>query len=80
MLCRGLLLMWHRAGEMELPPVQRTVRNRLAERARPARVAIQERPFEGGLGELPPLELAQVRRTPEEPLFHSLLEQHPYLG
>jgi hypothetical protein len=28
MVCRGLLLMLHRAGEIELPPVKRTVRNR----------------------------------------------------
>ena len=29
MVCRGLLLMLHRAGEIELPPVKRVVRNRL---------------------------------------------------
>src|SRR5260370_20355974 len=34
MVCRGLLLMLHRAGEIELPPVQRKVPNRLAERER----------------------------------------------
>ena len=33
MVCRGLLLMLHRAGEIELPPVKRVVRNRFAERA-----------------------------------------------
>ena len=38
MVCRGLLLMLHRAGEIELPPVKRVVRNRIAERAA-ARVA-----------------------------------------
>src|ERR1700686_2317026 len=36
MVCRGLLLMLHRAGEIKLPPVKRQVRNRLAERERPA--------------------------------------------
>ncbi len=35
MLCRGLLLMLDRAGEIQLPPVRRRVRNRLAERATP---------------------------------------------
>lgn len=79
MLCRGLLLTLHRAGEIELPPIKRTVRNRIAERRRPAHVAIEERPFAGSLGQLPPLELAQVRRTSEEALFNSLLEQHHYL-
>jgi hypothetical protein len=80
MLCRGLLLKLHRAGEIELPPVKRAVRNRIAERARPAHVAIEERLLEGSLRELQPLELAQVRRTSEEALFHSLLEQYHYLG
>ena len=37
MVCRGLLLMLHRAGEIELPPVKRVVRNRIAERQRPER-------------------------------------------
>src|SRR6202035_2166418 len=53
MVCRGMLLMLERTGEIELPAVRRQVRNRLAE---------------------------QVRRTPEEPLFNSLLEQYHYLG
>lgn len=80
MLCRGLLLQLHRTGEIELPPIKRTVRNRIAERGRPEHVAIEERPFAGSFSELPPLEFVQVRRTSEEALFHSLLEQHHYLG
>ena len=35
MVCRGLLLALDRAGEIQLPPVRRRVRNRLAERERP---------------------------------------------
>ena len=80
MVCRGLLLMLHRAGQIELPPVKRVVRNRIAERARPARVLVEERTLQGSLGDLQPLEFVQVRRTPEEALFHGLLEQHHYLG
>ncbi len=79
MVCRGLLLLLHRAGEIELPPVKRVVRNRIAERARPARVLVEERALRGSLGELQPLEFVQVRRSPEEALFNSLLEQHHYL-
>jgi len=78
MVCRGLLLRLHRAGEIELPPVKRAVRNRIAERARPTCVRIEERPLRGSLGDLPPLEFVQVRRSPEEALFHSLLEQHHF--
>ena len=80
MVCRGLLFMLHRAGEIELPPVRRVVRNRIAERARPARVELEDRPLRGSLGELQPVEFAQVRRSPEEALFNSLIEQHHYLG
>lgn len=80
MVCRGLLLLLHRAGEIELPPVKRAVRNRLAERARPTHVALEALPWEGALRELQPLEFVEVRRTPEEALFNSLVEQHHYLG
>ena len=80
MVCRGLLLMLHRAGEIELPPVKRVVRNRLAERERPESVIPDNRPVRGPLASITPLELIQVRRTPEEPLFNSLTEQYHYLG
>jgi hypothetical protein len=64
MVCRGLLLLLHRAGEIELPPVKRVVRNRIAERGRPARVLVEERALQGWLGDLHPLEFVQVRRSP----------------
>src|ERR1700727_2879590 len=44
MVCRGLLLMLHRAGEIELPPVKRQVRDRLAERQKPEPVIPDNRP------------------------------------
>jgi hypothetical protein len=80
MVCRGLLLMLHRAGEIELPPVKRTVRNRLAERKRPEPVILDNRPVRGALASITPLEFVPVRRTSEEPLFNSLMEQYHYLG
>jgi len=80
MVCRGLLLMLYRSGEIELPPIKRVVRNRIAERARPAPVFIEQRPVQSSLSDLQPLDFVQVRRTPEEALFNSLLDQHHYLG
>jgi hypothetical protein len=80
MVCRGLLLMLDRAGEIQLPPVRRRVRNRLAERERPEPVIPDNRPQRGPLHVLTPLEFVAVRRTSEEPLFNSLLEQYHYLG
>src|ERR1700693_5032590 len=80
MVCRGLLLTLHRAGEIELPPVKRKVRNRLAERERPEPVIPDNRPVRGPLGSLTPLEFLPVRRTREVTLFNSLMEQYHYLG
>ena len=80
MLCRGLLLMLERAGQITLPPIQYVRHNPLAKRARPASLLIDSTPIEGELCDLGPVELQLVRRTAEEPLFNSLLEQHHYLG
>ena len=80
-VCRGLLLVLDRAGEIELPPVRRQIRGqRRNDRKRPQAFLIDTSPLETGLGELGPLEIQQVRRKAEESLFNSLLEQHHYLG
>ena len=80
MVCRGLLLMLERAGQITLPPVSYVRHNPLAKRARPMPVLIDRTPIEGQLRELQPIELQQVRRTAEERLFNSLMEEHHYLG
>ena len=80
MLCRGLLLMLDRAGEIQLPPVRRRVRNRLVERQCPEPVIPDNGAVRGPLHSITPLEFVQVRRTSEEPLFNSLMEQYHYLG
>ncbi len=80
MVCRGLLLMLDRAGEIQLPPVKRLVGNHLAQRERPEPVIPDNRPVCGSLSDLQPLEFVQVRRTAEEPFFNSLMEQYHYLG
>jgi hypothetical protein len=79
MVCRGLMLKLHREGRIELPPVRRRPPNPLVERKKPAAVEVDTRPLRDGLAEIRPLEFRSVRRTPEEPLFNSLLEQYHYL-
>jgi hypothetical protein len=79
MVCRGLMLELERAGHIQLPPIRRKVRNNLSERERPESVIPDNRPVRGVLKELGALEFQQVRRTPQEPLFNSLLEQYHYL-
>jgi len=80
MVCRSLLLMLHRVGEIELPPVRYTPPNPLAKRAPPAATRIDTAPIHGPLSQLQPIEIQPVRRTPDEALFNSLMEHHHYLG
>lgn len=79
MVCRGLMLKLHRAGLVQLPPVRQIPRNPLVERNQPARVAVDSEPLVAQLHAIQPLQFLQVRRTREEPLFNSLLEQYHYL-
>jgi hypothetical protein len=80
MVCRSLLLVLDRAGHIELPPVKFVPRNPLVRRARPEPVLIDTTQREGQLWQIQPLEFMQVRRSGDEPLFNSLMEQHHYLG
>jgi len=80
MVCRGLLLMLDRTGQIELPAVKFVPHNPLVRRARPEAVLIDTTPIHGPLPELLPVEIQQVRRTADEPLFNSLMEQYHYLA
>jgi len=60
MVCRGLMLMLHREGLIELPPVRRTVRNFLVDRSEPAIVEVDQAPLAMSLAGLGPLEIRQV--------------------
>jgi hypothetical protein len=80
MISRGLLLMLHRAGEIDLPAVRQISLNPFVRRQKPQPVPIDTTPLTGPLGQIRPIELRQVRRTAEEPLFNSLIEHHHYLG
>lgn len=79
MVCRGLLLMLHRAGAIQLPAPRRGSHNR-PEGRRPELIVADDRSIRGPLADLGVLEFQQVRRTAQEPLFNSLLEQYHYLG
>jgi hypothetical protein len=81
MVCRGLLLMLERAGQIELPPVRRHIRGQCrTERPRPDALLIDTSPLEIPLKNLGPVEIQPVRRTADEPLFNSLMEHYHYLG
>jgi hypothetical protein len=80
-VCRGLLLQLDRAGEIRLPARRFCpARNPLAQRQPPEPVVPDSRPVRGPLHPLLPLDIQPVRRSLDEPLFNSLLEQYHYLG
>jgi hypothetical protein len=81
MVCRGLLLMLERAGEIQLPAVRRHIRGQCRTgRPRPEAVLIDHTPLEMPLKALGPIEIKPVRRTADEPLFNSLMEHYHYLA
>jgi hypothetical protein len=80
MVCRGLMLALHRAGHIELPKQQCFPDNPLARRRRPQTIAVDRAALRGPLSSLGPIRFQQVRRTAEEPVLNSLIEQYHYLG
>ena len=79
-VCRGLMLLLHRAGHIELPPPRWVSIRPRARRRQPRAVEIDRSPLCGPLAGLGPLTFKQVRRTEHEPLFDGLIEAHHYLG
>ena len=80
MVCRGLMLMLHRRGLIELPAVRQVSRNPLVKRSTPVAVISDEVPLCTLLADLGALEIRQVRRTPDEAVFNALMHHHHYLG
>jgi uncharacterized protein DUF4338 len=80
MVCRGMMLMLHRQGLIELPALRQVGRSSRSRPTKPRTVCIDRTPLSVSFAELGPLQVRQVRRTPEEALFNGLLEQHHYLG
>ena len=80
MICRGLLLDLERKGAIQLPPPKKVPsKNPLSYRSKPERIAVDQSPVEATLRELFPISIRQVRRSPLEKLFNSLIEHHHYL-
>ena len=80
MVCRGALLALHRAGEICLPPPRIIVAGPPPRRKARVPVEIERTPLIAPLGEIGEIEIRQVRRTPDEFMVESLIEQHHYLG
>jgi hypothetical protein len=66
-------------GLIELPPRGKIPPYHLSPHQKPPNVQVDQTPMEGKLSDLRPIELLQVRRTPLEKLYNSLIEQYHYL-
>lgn len=80
MVCRGLMLELHRRGLIRLPPKRMAPPNPFLQRVVPKRIEVSSDFLEGTLKEIGPVALHQVRRSSDESLVNSLIEQHHYLG
>lgn len=81
MVCRGLMLMLHRAGHIVLPDQKQWPHNPMVQRKKvPCDFMVVQTPVECRLQDLQPLMIRQVRKTGDEGLFNALIEQHHYLG
>ena len=79
MVARGLMLALHRGGYLTLP-AQKFMPTKCSQpREKPEPIPLDQRPLEARLSHLS-LAIRQVRRTPHEKLFNSLIEQFHYLG
>lgn len=79
-LCRGLMLTLHRAGQITLPPPHHAVPNNIVRRRAPEPMEVDTSAIQGPLSEIQPLDFVQVRRSAMEKLFDGLIHQYHYLG
>lgn len=80
MVARGFMLQLHRKGYIKLPPKRNSPNNPFVNRTKPEKIFVDCTEINAKLKEIKPLEIRQVRNTPAEKLFNSLIEHHHYLG
>ncbi|MBV6343443.1 Druantia anti-phage system protein DruA, partial [Candidatus Magnetobacterium casense] len=80
MVCRGFLLALERAGYIKLPPPKSTPPNPFLHRRRPEKIEVDQTPLCTTVSDLKPIEIKQVRRTPSERVYNSLIAHYHYLG
>jgi len=80
MVCRGLLLLLEKQGDIRLPARKKNPNNPFVNRKPPEPVVVDTSRIDTSLNELMPITVGQVRRTGKEKLFNGLIEQYHYLG
>ena len=76
MVCRSFLLRIEEAGYIKLPPRKITP---FFVRKKPSIIDVDQYPINTSLSKIKPLQILQVRRTPYEKLYNSLIQQFHYL-
>jgi len=80
MVARGFMLGLHREGYIKLPAKKNSPNNPFVNRKKPDEIEIDQTQINTSLTKIQPVEIKQVRNTPDEKLFNSLIEFHHYLG
>lgn len=80
MVCRGLQLELEKGGYIKLPPRKVKPFNPFLKPKAPKKIELDQSPIKTTLKDILPLTFVQVRRTPQEKLFNSLICHHHYLG
>jgi hypothetical protein len=80
MIARGFMLELHRKGHIILPVQRQKPHNPFLNRTRPAKIDVDQTLISTDLDRIQPIEIHQVKNTPQEKLFNSLIEHHHYLG
>jgi len=76
MICRSFLLRLEEAGYIQLPP--RKIPSPFV-RKKPSIIDFDQTPINASLSNIKPLQILQVRRTPFEKIYNSLIQQFHYL-
>jgi len=80
-VCRGLMLKLHREDYIKLPPRKKPFTGgRQSQHGKIEKYDINQTPTVSTVKQLKPVEFRQVRKTTDEKLFNSLIDQHHYLG
>jgi hypothetical protein len=74
------LLRLEAEGYIKLPPRKSIPPNPFVKREKPSKIQINQIPIHNQLSDIHPVYLKQIRRTPLEKLFNSLVEHYHYLG
>ncbi len=79
MVCRSLLLLLERNGNIVQPPRKCNPPNPLQKRTPPKNITVDETPITTSLKKLGQIEIRQIRHTKYERLYNSLIHQFHYL-